>query len=268
MTNWARSGFMGFYDYVYGSSIASGGSANTKGSWASLTTGLDTDIHSIIIHHYSFTYDADFLIDIGIGSTPDVVVNNILSHHGLGDTRASDVIEIPLFIPKSTQIQVRHQTDYSGSNNLTAAFSFIRSCSWNRRSFDKVYTYGANTGDSGGQLIDPGGTASTYGSWVQLISAAPQNLKAFKILFGARGDHNISANTHWFYQVAVGASGSEQVIVDRFTVGGETGVSVPYPKCSPLFEINIPEGERLAVRSMCTTTATDRYKDVVILAFA
>jgi hypothetical protein len=267
MTNWARSGFMGFYDFITDSGI-SATAANTKSSWSSLTTGLDTDIHCIIIHHYSFTYNADFLIDIGIGSTPDVIVNNVMSHHGNGDTRASDPIEIPIFIPKDTQIQARQQNSYSGTNSFGAAWSFIRSCSWNRRSFDKVYTYGANTSDSGGQLIDPGGTANTDGSWVELISAAPQNLKAFKMFFGARGDWSISANTHWWYDVGVGASGSEVVIVDDFHVGGEAGITVPYPKCSPLFEMNIPEGERLAVRSKCTVTTADRYKDVLILAFA
>ena len=117
-------------------------------------------------------------------------------------------------------------------------------------------------------MVNPGGTANTYGSWVEFSSALPQNIKAFMFTIGMRGDHLLTTNTHWTFQVGVGASGSEQVIIDEWHTGGENENDALYPKVSPLFNMNIPSGERLAVRCKCTVTTTDRYKDVAIYAFA
>jgi len=163
MTNWARSGIFGRYERI--AYIGpQGTTANTKGSWIDVSaSGLDYDIHALSYIHFTQTYSADFLLDIGIGSTPDIILNNLLTSGTTGEIRAGDEIFIPLFIPKNTQIQCRQQNDYSGTNSLSSLFFAFGSAAWNRSSYDRVFTYGANTGDSGGTLVDPGGTADTYG---------------------------------------------------------------------------------------------------------
>jgi len=267
MTNWARSGFVGRYGLIYlGSPNCP--SANTKGSWVTVTSGEDYDIHGLMMLHYTQTYPADFLTDFGIGSTPDIIINNVLSCGTNNDIRAGDECVLPIFIPKDTEIQVRAQSDYSGSNGQSMRVFAFGSCAWNRQSYQRVYTYGANTGDSGGQLVDPGGTANTYGSWVEFSAALPQNIKAIMIAHASRGDHAITTNTEWIYDVGMGASTFEQVVIEEWHTGGEASTARSFPAFSPVFPISIPSGERLVVRAKCTVTSADRYRDIALYCWA
>lgn len=69
------------------------------------------------------------------------------------------------------------------------------------------------------------------------------------------------------FQIGVGAAASEQVLATLYamTQNGTTSAGNIHPRLFA-FPCDIPEGSRIAARSMCSVTdATDRLADIVVI---
>jgi len=267
MTNWALGGNIEKIVQLYNGGNSST-VADTKGAWYDFTTGEDYDIHGLTLTSYSMTYEQhEFLGDLGIGSTPDILINNL--GFSRRETRTGQgFFHLPIFIPKNTQVQWRQQCDYSG----TIAFG-ITALAWVggrfgvHQPFTKVLTYGANTGDSGGTLVDSGAVANTFGNYVQFASGGlPHTIQGFILYIGARNDY-ARTNTHWYIDVAKN-NGSEETLIDQWLVGCGDQTDNPLPQASPFFPIRVEKGEDFSVRCKCSATSSDRYIDAILYCFA
>lgn len=269
MTNWALGGSIEKVVQIGNVSLPWGSAANTKGAWTSVTSGIEQAINGLFVETYSSSYENhEHLADIGIGSTPDTLVENIqVSREWVREGKG---LYLPLYIAPNTEIQARQQTNYTLSNSLTVAFFGYVSGRWQSPGvFNKCYTYGADTSDTGGLFVDPGGTADTMGSYVEFISALPETIGGFSISVGCRNDFTRSGNIHWYVDVAKGASGYEETLLDRWHCGSKgTYTDSPRPQFSPFFPIKVENGERIAIRCQCTATTSDRYIDVTLYCFA
>lgn len=268
MTNWAMlGGGISKVTKIYEGGMAST-TANTKGSWVDLSaSGEDYNIFGLTLMTYSMSYEGEeYLVDVGLGSTPDIIINNLsISRKAI---RVGIGYNLPIYIPKNTEIQARQQSTYAGTQQLSTCAYAWQGARWGSpKAFTKVLTYGANTSDSGGTLVDPGGTANTFGSYVQFASGGlPHAIQGFMLTFGSRDDW-ARASTHWYVDVAKNY-GSEETLIDQWIVGACDEFDAPVTAQSPFFPIRVEEGEDFSIRTKCSLATSDRYIDIVLYCFA
>lgn len=111
---------------------------------------------------------------------------------------------------------------------------------------------GPDTATSEGLILTAAGSAHTKGSWTEVTSGLSHACDSFIVEIGYTG----SAHVDFLMDIAIGGSGSEQVIVDNlhFVNGGDYG---EYPVNTAELPIPIPAGTRVAVRSQASTASVN-----------
>lgn len=245
--------------------------ANQKGNWTEIIASLPYDAVLTLRVTVCSNNNYDYLIDVGVGAAGSEIVavenlifcNPVTVTNGMGYS-----VYIPLIFPSGTRISLRTQST-TANKACYFAMTAVFAGGFGQYQLCKVSTtYGANTADSGGTQIDPGGSAGTDGNWSQLTAATTRLTRAFFLMFGnilnaARTDYL------WSVEIGIGAAGSEQIIVDSFKLYASAYNDIILPQVSPVFPINIPAGTRLAARASCSgADATDRLFDVILYAFS
>lgn len=254
-------------DTEYTEQVDCGAANNTKGSWVEVIASTPIDLAGLVLIVNATYNNREYLIDIGVGAAASevaIVSNLLFCHAGTSFWASSAQYDIPIQIPAGTRISIRQQAVYnSPSNWLKMSVQMIPLNSFNYSSFQCCDTYGANTADTGGVEIDPGGTANTKGSWVEIVSATERPVKAMFFSLGAANDY-VKSSCYWAVDVGIGSAGNEVALVQDFNVSIWVSSDQMQPQTSQLFYLDIPEGTRIAARSKCTIiTATDRLLDLV-----
>lgn len=96
--------------------------------------------------------------------------------------------------------------------------------------------------------VTAGGTANTKGSYAQIVASCPFDAAGFYLHFG--GGNTGTHDTLW--DIAVGAAGSEQIILADFQVSVSGFTSA---KTQVFVPLRIKAGERIAVRLQSTTAS-------------
>lgn len=238
------------------------GASNSKGSYVELCSALPFDCILNLINISGGEYE--HLLDFAIGAAGSelIIVENIAwSCASLNIQNFSYPVPIPL--AAGTRLSIRGQVN-DGSTRLTEwALELISINNFaGTPAGTKFITLGADTSDSGGTQVDPGGTNHTYGSYVELASSLEYPLIGFYLHIGTQG--NKRSNTYWYLDVAIGSAGNEQPILSRFPVHfRETDDKIVQP-ITGVLPLPIAAGERVSIRAMCDSTATpQRYLDVV-----
>jgi hypothetical protein len=248
-----------------GTTLSAAGSANTKGSYSQLIATSSFPAVGILIsfsRHNAGGSGFDYLVDIAIGAAASehVIISNLVSSGGA--EQGTYTYFFPCSIPAGSRISARIQSTTASVgtriNCLLLGGGFAQA-----EQFSGVDTYGANTTDSGGTSVDPGGAANTKGSYVEISSST--NHKHHYIVVGIGLQTNIIRTTgSWLMDIAIGALGSEQIIVPDidFSCHSLGSMITPYAIVIP---IQVPAGSRIAVRLQSSITdASDRLMDVVI----
>lgn len=242
-------------------------SANTKGSWTEIVTASTFNASAITVYVQSARGTGDYLFDIGIGASgsEQVLFSNLSVSLGCPSCEESFsfALRLPVAIPSGTRISARAQ----GTN--TTSYRKVRLGigldSSNASSGGNLITIGANTTDSGGVEIDPGGVADTKGSWIEISSATSEDIKKVFFCFGNK-ENTSFRNGRWKIDIGIGAAASEQVIIPDIPMIADTQGSLALlPNPSLMYNIYIPAGTRIAVRAACDDTgATDRLFDIIM----
>ncbi|KKK98248.1 hypothetical protein LCGC14_2644640, partial [marine sediment metagenome] len=219
--------------------------------------------YGMFVSMYMNTKD-DCLIDIAVGaeSSEQVIVPDLMfTSVGAGENMQ---LFLPIFIPAASRIAVRGQADGVGRDIFFTAMLLGKPFLPGMMLGSRLTAYGINTGDSGGTQIDPGGTAHTKGSYVELDASSDHHHKGLLASFGMGQNASATAGS-FLVDIAVGAATSEQVLIQNLFVGVSSALDHPAPVfCGP-FPVSIPESTRLAVRAQSTITdATDRLIDVAL----
>lgn len=242
------------------------GSANVKGSWAEITAATTDDINGFYLDICSdtITVISDYLMDIGIGSAgnEEIIIPDILYSIGLSlDLDFILKISFPIQIPAGTRIAARVQST-TGSNVARVSIAAMPHFLTAPIVGQEVFTIGAASADSGGIQVDPGGTANTKGSYVEMTSSTSEDFRAIMILQGQQANTNQRVN-RVFFDVAVGASSSEEIILPDI-VTRVLALEV-IDGLRDFIPVYIPAGTRLAIRAQSSdNNATDRLIDYVI----
>lgn len=113
---------------------------------------------------------------------------------------------------------------------------------WPLRDVQRQEAAGAVGATSTGTAIASSATTNTKGSWVELIASTA--FDSSWVMVNWAGFDNV-AGPDFLFDIGVGASGSEQVIVANL-IAGQRGTWVPG---GYLFPLAIPAGSRVAMRA-------------------
>jgi hypothetical protein len=272
MTNWNQMGkFVDCYNPAesnteYRVQLTPNPSAHTKGSYSEIVSSLPYDISGIIASSVAEYYGAHrFFWDIAIGaaSSESVIVSN-LGHQVQASQWFMGINHfIPISIKSGTRVSARVQSTYNAVGQwLKVGVHFLR------KEFSRNYqisdTYGAVTASTIGTAIDPGATANTKGSWVELTSGLTRGINAFWLDIDNLHDW-ARTSCYWAFDIGIGSSGNEVAIVKDFLVSLWNSNDMPMPLNTPIFQIAISSGTRISARAKCTiTTASDREFGLVL----
>jgi len=256
---------------TYNTQVQTNSSANTKGSWTELVASTPFDgFLEILISAHIQQYDHLYDVAIGAASSEQAIIENVLfSCANTVQTRIVHRVILPVLVPSGTRISMRAQSAYSGTTSIYAAVMCHRIGSMTGvQHYTKIDTYGADTADSGGTAIDPGGTANTKGSYVQLTSSLDRDIKGFFLCIGCRREL-VRANAYWKYDVAVGAASSEEDIVSDSPMAVHSNNELVNPVISPIYWIAVSSGTRMSMRAQCSlTNVDDRQFDAILYAIS
>jgi len=249
----------------YGTALARGTVANSKGAWSTLLTATHHIRHlSLTISKYVVSGVANpiqFLLDVGHEST--VYVPNVLIY--MNPQSHARTIELPCFFASGTNIKARMQAGthgFSGPSLYVSGHAYSQGFA-NLPTYQSAYAYGITTSTTSGTQIDPGGTADTKGSWTQITSST--SARHTSLILCVQVNNNAMTACDWRVDVGVGGSGSETAIWSDRVLRASAGEDDISPNYIPIPMV-VPSGTRLAVRAQCSITdATDRLFDCSII---
>lgn len=231
---------------------------NTKGNWTQITAATESESIGIIIQ-LGYTETANcFLFDIGIGGAGSEVVliaDIARPVANMGLIGAFQVF-IPVKIAKGSRLAFRCQCT-TGAKYIRAGIILVAGGNSDNVGYTYVTTYGADTANTRGTSVDPGGSANAKGAYTQFSAAITRPAKA---LFLSIGNLNTARQfAEWFLDVAIGGAGSEQVLIPNLQFGCQVSGHDIIPSITPCIPISISAGTRIAIRAQCgITDATDR----------
>lgn len=246
-----------------GTTVAVNAAANTMGSWVQLVASLPNDINGFDLMVENLPGFHGFLINIGIGAAaaevvliPQVSVCSVVSGSG------HYLIHIPVALPAGTRISAQAQSSSGGSDTCAVSILYGDSALNDLQTFGAPINYGGDPTNSTGTVVDPGTTANTKGFFTQIAAATTVDIAVLQLMVDSLKSLMAGA---FLLDIAIGAAGSEQVILPNIVVVNGTG---PFNTTGggtinqqlPLKRINIPAGTRLSARVQSTQTAAANRK--------
>lgn len=249
-----------------GVTLTANATQNVKGSYAEIVASTPFDSCALYVILARPSANLDYLIDIAIGAggSEKIIVENLLISGKIDDT-TMDLL-IPFNLPAGTRLSARCQCGPSaGSGTIDIAVSLFGRAILQSHGLSCCTTYGAATGSSGATGIDPGGTANTKGSYAEIEDATAKPIRQLIVQVGDRAN-NIMTTATWLLDIAIGAAGSEVVLIPDLLLVASTGNDTILPGVLGPFPVWVPAGSRLAARAQCSINdATDRLIDVGII---
>lgn len=248
--------------------ITGAAGANTESAWAQVlpAAGITADGFWLFVNYPAIT--ADFLYDIGVGGAGSevVLVENILVNATPLGLVAPYSVYIPLLIPAGARVAARCQSsDAAASPSLD--IQLVKGGVHAAMRCRRATTYGANTADSGGVSIDPGGTINTKGAWTELAPAVEYPIDYMVVGIGGQNNGARTTMDH-LVDIGFGPAGAEQVAVANIHVRQLTGGNALFPSVHMRWPTRVPAGQRLVARQSSTNSdATDRLIDVSVVGF-
>jgi hypothetical protein len=222
------------------------GVGNAYGPYVQIVASTATDCCWVIVH---ITFDGGqtgtstgaIKIAIGAaGSEKDVVVD--LQHwtNALG----ASPYTFPLNIPAGTRISVAGASGaIGGASHMTVKFALLDGGFTQIEGASGLDSIGYDATNIQGTPVTPGATASTKGSYSQLVASTTRDYIGFVLVID--NQNNTGGGGVYAWDIAIGAGGSEQIIVPNFFMLISGISNVP----SGPFWINIPAGTRISARN-------------------
>lgn len=247
-------------------------SANTKGSWAQVSSAVPFDVHAVWISLGGMGSDfqtTGALVDIGIGASGSeaVIIPNLLCSLNCGSSSTTPGgqfggVMVPCYIPKGQRLAIRCQAS-TGGRSVSLITNLIGRGFKGERARGRCYAYGPNTATSRAVGLTIPSSGST--AWTQL-TAGTSAFHSFLML--AFAPDFITYDVDLTLAVAVGAAGSESAIwtlnqVIRPQANANQQVSVSNWHALPL---NLAAGTRLSTR-LTFNAGTTNSEQVHVAAY-
>jgi hypothetical protein len=224
-----------------GTTITSG-AANTEGSWSSTIGTPSFDWDGFFLTVYGGTGSGRMaLLDIGIGSTPDVVLSDLIVHTSV----YLNTFHIPIRMPAGLAVKMRHQCN-AASNPAVVSLTGYRGDQAGIPGFSRGEQIPAlNAGSYPDTSLTQTGTSVT--AWTPIKLSADRNYGALLPQFSLAGD---ATRTGGYVQAEIGkgASGLETTFC-TFATRNDALVGLPN---MPVIPARVAAGDRLSWRVTCS----------------
>jgi len=244
-----------------------GGIADTKGTpWTEIDASTSVAVEAILVHiGGNSTTNYQNLIDIGTGASSSEVVLIADLMASCGDTFGEGRnYLIPISIASGTRLSARVQGSV-GSADVLVSITLISDAGLDITAFTNIDTLGAvSSGESGGTVVDPGGSANTKGVYVEIDSSTAQNYKGLIIAIGQNGNNGVGA-FRFLLDVAIGAVDVEVDFISNLHFMTTSLPDYGTSRVVGPLACDIPSSSRLTVRMQCSgTNSTDRLEDIIL----
>jgi hypothetical protein len=251
---------------VYG--VTAHASANTKGAWTELIAAAPYNC-TMVFQTQALGLAGDFMLDfaIGAGESEVTILENVLFSGAGNSCNQPESYNLPIIFPAGQRISCRVQTNNSGSRVLYFDATICEYLPGKTVGFHYCVTYQANTADTGGLSLDPGGSAWAWSDWFEFSASTTRKINAIKTIVGGQLNTD-RLRGNWKLEVGIGADSSEVPIVSMIPLQVTAENDTILDRMSELYPVDIPVGTRLSVR-VCgsLTDATDRKLDVILYCF-
>ena len=188
------------------------GSSGAKGSWVEMISSTSAAAKSLIAYNtadHGSNVNANFM-EIGTGAaSSEVSLVDGLTSTMKGNAATTGYFKYPLgvSIASSTRVAMRCASDEDRA--IRAGLSLFEGGDGYSTIEDDI---GLDTGANSGTAVDPGGTANTYGSWVELKATTSNDIKALLVMLTIENPGTIGQDQHAIINLATGAASSEVII--------------------------------------------------------
>lgn len=239
--------------------IVAGLGSAAKGSWAELIASTSQPTSALLVTASRASQSTErLLLDIGVGAAGSeiVVAGNLLAMSSVVIPGCA-AWRFPVSIPAGSRISARGLIAISGSDWYVSAIC-IPDALGSFAPAGLIDDIGVDISGVSGTSVTPSSTANTKGSYSQLAASSSRNYRGF--FLSIVGNSSTSGGTNSIPRVtldiAIGAAGSEKIILPDFQLGTSTNSSYT-PYCNwhgKFFPIPIPKGSRIAARSQSNQT--------------
>ena len=251
-----------------GVAITANSTINTWGSYAeiSASTSNDWDGFYVNIGDGTLLSGSSNIIEIATGSaSSEVAVAYVLLAVANSDQNPNQLQYFPFPVASGSRISARMSSSTSSS---TVDASVLGIGTSQAKIFKEGSSYeglGLNaTSAVKGTTIDPGASANTKGSWVEL-DASTANAVNFIGLSISTNETTHSGTSGYLLDIGTGAAASETVIIDNIPLLRGSGNDELLPHQFGPFAVDIASGTRIAVRAQSSTpTLGDRDFEVIL----
>lgn len=251
-----------------GTVITADAAANTKGAYSQLIAATTMEwLGFLLVVDPAQTGAAYVAVDIAIGAAAseiDILKNFHCSWKNATNQEGAYSIFIPLRVPVGSRVAARIQSDVGGRTVRVSCLGYGASARVTPV-FEVCETYGFTAGTTRGVSSDPGGSANTKGSYVEITASTNERTKAIIITTGLPATSSAARRALDF---AIGAAASEIILIPNIRYVSLNQGDNYVPSFHGPFPVNIAAATRLAARtSSSTTSASERPTDVVAYCF-
>lgn len=256
-----------------GTSVTSGGSANTAGTWTQIHAGLTYPSEMVMVRINAIETSGDVIaattlncyFDIGIGPNSGAVTT-IVEKLGGSQAQGLGVIYVmPLRIPPDTPVWARHQNTAAsakGAIQFTAHGGNANPGSL--AVVTRIVALGATTASTTGTTVTP--ASATEDAWTQIVASTAEDYAGFMVSPLFNVDTSLTNGLISQTDLAVGGSGSEKVIAENITTEFLWSTAEQKDAFCWYTLVGVPTGSRLCTRTAGSTTA-DGTASQIIYAF-
>lgn len=239
--------------------IQAAGSANSYGSYTELIASTAADSEWCALKLGVGSTDNTFVVALATGaaaSETDIIEIMFWSN---GTVAPKKEIFFPLSISSGSRVSARMKSTTASRTVEVAGLLMTES---NYGTFNEASLIGEDaTNSAKGTQVDPGGTANTKGSWVELTSSTPHDFD-FLIIHIGGDDNNATSQADALVDIGTGAAASETVIIPNISAVQTTNEANANNFTA---FVDVPSGTRIAARAQCSiNTVSAREMDVSI----
>ena len=233
--------------------ITTGSSANTKGSWTQLVSSTNYDASWALLFvdlRNPSTSNVTYDFAVGPSGSESIFLNNLYCNWV--DSTIPHLL-LPISIPAGSRIAVRAQSN-NASDTVGAACILFDSNFNDQGSGNGVDTYGWNAlSNDYGMPITSGAGNGTFGSFDEITSSTTYDYRGVFIAMDSQSAtaDGVTGYPTTLLDIAVGPVGSEQVVIPGINVGWFSNSGSQCggnPGFTQMVPCAIPAGSRISAR--------------------
>ena len=241
---------------------------HTKGAWSTVATlERSGQVAFGVAWGQSYTSHRMMLIDLAIGASgsEQIILSNLavaFSAVGANACRAhAQEIVLPITLPPGSVISARCQSSYASNAGVypTLPSSYNLPTAWTG---SEITTYGADTANTAGTTLTANAASFVWGAYTQLTPSCNRMECFFVAVFPRTAQNGFTDQDGW-WELAVGASGSEQTIASGNTEAG-LATQLTKPQWFGPYYQQVAEGQRLSGRLLRQWATTQRALDMIV----